>query len=141
MKECYFYNKKKKKKKIQFNLLLEYRRYSFSYTKAENNVVADAKHFLKDLFTKYSLNSYWTARKLSALSLNISKYNSAVSEANKKKKSPRKLSTSGAGGSRSAPRPVPSASRGTECPSRHCTPSKRSRDEMERSGGTEGAEG
>ena len=129
-----------KNKKDHINLLLEYRRYSFSYTYAENNVVADAKHFLKDLFTKYSLSSYWTARKLSALSLNISKYNSAVSEANKKKKSPRKPSTSGAGGSRSAPRPVPSASRVTEGPSRHSTPSKRSRDEMERSGVTEGAE-
>ena len=123
------------------NLLLNYMDNTFSHTYAQNNVVEEAKHFdLDAAFSKYALSPFWTARKLTALSLNISKYNSVVIEAKKKKKSPRKSSTSGAGGSRSAPRPVPSASRLTEGPSRASTPSKRTREEMEKSGLTEGAE-
>src|ERR1700738_4220749 len=130
-----------KNKKDHINLLLHFQKHTFSYTYATNNVAEDAKHFdLDALFSKYALSPYWTARKLTALALNISKYNSVVTEANKKKKSPRKPSTSGAGGSRSAPRPVPSMSRATEGPSRHSTPSKRTREEMEKSGVTETAE-
>jgi hypothetical protein len=128
------------------NVLLDYKKNPFSHTYAEMNVSDNAKHFFKDLFTKYALSPYWTARKLTALSLNISKYNSAVAEANKKKKSPRKPSAAGAGTSRGAgstrgaPRAVPSGSRATEGPSRASTPTKRTRDEMEKSGVTEGAE-
>ena len=128
--------------KEHVNLLLNYMTNTFSHTYAQNNVTDDAKHFDLDAhFTKYALSPFWTARKLTALNLNISKYNSAVVEANKKKKSPaKKPSASGAGGSRSAPRPVPSASRLTEGPSRASTPSKRTREDMEKSGVTEGAE-
>ena len=130
-----------KNKKDHINLLLHFQKHTFSYIYATNNVVEEAKHFdLDALFSKYALSPYWTARKLTALALNISKYNSVVTEANKKKKSPKKPSTSGAGGSRSAPRPVPSMSRATEGPSRHSTPSKRTREEMEKSGVTETAE-
>ena len=129
------------KKKDHINLLLNFMKHIFSHTYAQNNVVEDAKHFdLEGLFTKYTLSPLWTARKLTALALNISKYNSVVSEANKKKKSPKKPSASGAGGSRSAPKPVPSASRVTEGLSKHSTLSKRTRDDMERSGVTETAE-
>jgi hypothetical protein len=122
------------------NVLLDYQKNTFSHTYAEMNVVENAKHFFKDLFTKYTLSSYWTTRKLTTLSLNISKYNSAIAEANKKKKSPRKPSAPGAGSSRSAPRAVPSGSRATEGPSRASTPTKRTREDMEKSGVTEGAE-
>jgi hypothetical protein len=122
------------------NILLDYQKNTFSHTYVEMNVADNAKHFFKDLFTKYALSSYWTARKLTALSLNISKYNSAVAEANKKKKSPRKPSAAGAGTSRGAPRAVPSGSRATEGPSRAFTPTKRTREDMEKSGVTEGAE-
>ena len=101
-------------------------KHSFFHVYAQLNVGEDAKHFnLHGLFTKYTLSQYWTARKLTALALNILKYNSVVVEVNKKKKSPRKPFASGAGGSRSAPRPVPSASRVTERPNRQSTPSKR----------------
>src|ERR1700737_496874 len=88
-----------KNKKDHINLLLHFQKHTFSYIYATNNVVEDAKHFdLDALFSKYALSPYWTARKLTALALNISKYNSVVTEANKKKKSPRKPSTSGARG-------------------------------------------
>src|ERR1700737_507232 len=131
-----------KNKKDHINLLLNYLLHPFSYVYACNNVASDAKHFNLDaLFTKFTLSQHWTARKLTALTLNILKFNSVAAEANKKKKSPRKPSASGAGGSRSAPRPVPSGSRVTEGPSRQSTPSKRSREDMKKSGVTEGAEG
>ena len=130
-----------KSNKDHVNLLLDYLNHTFSHNYAQLHVSDEAKHFdLPGVFTKYALSQYWTARKLTALSMNISKFNSAIVEANKKKKSPRKPSSSGAGGSRSAPRPVPSASRLTEGPSRHSTPSKRTRDDMEKSGVTETAE-
>ena len=122
------------------NVLLDYQKNTFSHTYAEMNVVDNAKHFFKDLFTKYALSSYWTARKLTMLSLNISKYNSAVAEAKKKKKSLRKPSAARAGSYRGAPRVVPSGSRATEGPNRASTPSKRTREDMEKLGVTEGAE-
>ena len=51
------------------------------------NVSEDAKHFdLPNIFSRYALSQYWTARKVTSLLVNISKYNSVVSEANKKKK-------------------------------------------------------
>ena len=130
-----------KLEKDHINLYLHYKDHTFSHVYAQMNVSEDAKHFdLPSIFSKYALSPYWTARKVTSLLVNITKFNSVVAEANKKKKSPRKPSTSGAGGSRSAPRPVPTASRGTDMPSRHSTPSKRTRDEMEKSGVTETAE-
>ena len=130
-----------KNKKDHINLLLDFRRHPFSHTYAQNNVVEDVKHFnLVNIFTKFSLSQHWTARKLTTLALNMSKYNSAVAEANKKKKNPKKPAASGASGSRSTPRPVPLASRLTEGPSRQSTPSKRTRDDLEKSGVTETAE-
>ena len=123
------------------NVLLDYLAFTFSHVYAQMNVKEECRRFdLNNLFTRYSLSQHWTARKLTALCLNISKTNSAVLEANKKKKSPRKSTASGAGGSRSAPRAVPSASRLTEGTSRHSTPSKRTREDMEKSGVTEGVE-
>ena len=80
-----------KNKKDHINLLLDFRRHLFSHTYAQNNVVEDAKHFnLVNLFTTYNLSQHWTARKLTALALNMSKYNSAVVKANKKKKKSKK---------------------------------------------------
>ena len=109
-----------------------------------NNSSPEAKPFNLDThFTNYNLSAYWTSRKLASLSVNISKYNSLIAEGNKKKKSPRKQSPA-AGGSRSAPRQVSTLSRqsggGSQRPSRQSTPSKRSRDELEKSTVTEGTE-
>lgn len=128
-------------KKDHINLLLDYMQHTFSHNYTQLHVVEDAKHFdLPSLFTKYTLSQYWTTMKLTALALKISKYNSAIVEANKKNKSPKKPFASGARGSRSAPRPVLSASRVTKGPNRHSTPSKKTRDDMEKSGVTETAE-
>ena len=56
----------------------------FSHIYAQNNVVEEAKHFdLDGAFTKYTLSPFWTARKLTALSLNICEYNCVVIEAKK----------------------------------------------------------
>jgi hypothetical protein len=124
------------------NVLMEYLMHTFSHNYAINNITEEGKRFdLDKLFGKYSLSQHWTSRKLTALCLNVSKTNTAIVEANKKKgKTTKRPTASGAGGSRSAPRPVPSASRVTEGGSRHSTPSKRTRDDMEKSGVTEGAE-
>ena len=47
-----------KNKKDHINLLLDFRRHTFSHTYAQNNIVDDAKHFdLVNLFSKYSLSS------------------------------------------------------------------------------------
>lgn len=130
-----------KYKKDRVNLLVHYRRHPFSYPYAVNHAGEDAKHFnLQTHFSNYQPTPHWPARKLNGLILNLTKYNSAVQEANKKKKSPRRPTSAGAGGSRSAPRSVPASSRLTEGPSRQSTPSKRSREDMEKSGITEGAE-
>ena len=67
--------------------MLNYMTNTFSHTYAQNNVVDEAKHFnLDGHFTKYALSPFRTTRKLTALAFNISKYNSVVVEANKKKK-------------------------------------------------------
>lgn len=130
-----------KYKKDHVNLLMHVRGHTFSYQYCVHHAGPDAKHFeLEKLFSNYKLSNIWTARKLNGLLLNMTKYNCAVEEANKKKKSPRKPSSSGAGGSRSAPRSVPSSGRASEAPSRASTPSKRSREDMEKSSLTEGAE-
>ena len=72
--------------KDHINLLLNYLLHPFSYVYTRNNVAADAKHFnLDGIFTKYVVSQYWTTRKLTALALNISKYNNVATEANKKK--------------------------------------------------------
>ena len=129
-----------KLEKEHVNLHLHYKEHIFLYVYAPMNVSEDAKHFdLPNIFLRYALSQYWTTRKVTSLLVNISKYNSVVAEADKKKKSPRKPSASGAGGSRRAPRPVPTASRGTDMPSRHSTPSKRTKEEMEKSEVTETA--
>ena len=74
-------------KKDHINLLLNYMKNTFSHTYIQNNVVKEAKHYdLEGLSTKYTLSPFWTARKLTTLALNISKYNSVVTEANKKNK-------------------------------------------------------
>ena len=134
-----------KNKNDHVNLLLHYKIHTFSYVYACNNSSPDAKPFNLNLhFSSYTLSAYWTSRKLTALAVNISKYNSLIAEGNKKKKSPRKQTTSGAGGSRSAPRQVPTQSRqsggASQRQSRQSTPSKRSREDMEKSSVTEGAE-
>ena len=98
-----------KHKNDHINLLVHYMKHTFSYVYACNNSSPDAKPFnLETHFSNYVMTAYWTSRKLTALCVNISKYNSLVTEGNKKRKSPRKPTTSGAGGSRSAPRQVPS---------------------------------
>ena len=130
-----------KNKNDHINLLLHFKKHSFSYVYAVLNSGPEADPFnLEAAFSKYALTSYWTARKLTALAVNISKYNSAVVEGGKRKKSPKSQSASGAGGSRSAPRAVPAVSRQTRGPSRQSTPSKRTREDMEKSSLTEGAE-
>ena len=128
-------------KKDHVNLHMHFQYHRFSHLYAVNNAGEEAKHFeLSKLFTNFNLSALWTSRKLNQLLLNMTKYNAAVEEANKKKKSPRKPSSAGAGGSRGAPRAVPSGGRISEVPSRTSTPSKRSRDDLEMSTLTEGVE-
>lgn len=75
-----------KNKNDNINLLLHYLEHSFSHVYVYMNAGAYAKHFnLEDLFSKCTLSQFWTVRKLTTLALNISKYNSVVVEANKKK--------------------------------------------------------
>lgn len=77
-----------KNKKDHINILLHYLEHSFSHVYACMNARAYAKHFnMEGLFTKYTLNQYWTAGKLTTLALNISKYNIVVIKANQKTKS------------------------------------------------------
>ena len=130
-----------KYKKDHVNLHMHYQYHTFSYQYAVHNTGQDAKHFeLTKMFKDYNLSALWTARKLNQLLFNMTKYNTAVEEANKKKNSPRKPFSAGAGGSRGAPRTVPSGGRINEAPSRISTPSKRSRDDMEKSRLMEGVE-
>lgn len=69
------------------NLLLHYMRHIFSYVYVCNNSSSNTKPFnIETHFFNYAKRAYWTSKKLTALYVNILKYNNVVTEDNNEKK-------------------------------------------------------
>lgn len=79
-----------KNKSDHVNILLHYLKAFFSLLYAYMHSSQDTKPFNLDAhFAEYKLSAYWTSKRLTALALNISKYNNVITQ--NKRKNPKKI--------------------------------------------------